>query len=346
MSESKYYDGTKILSMKDLNGETPELFMITTNRTGGKTTYFNRWCVNRFKKDDEKFMLLYRYSYELGSVADKFFKDINTLFFPKDVMTAKVVDKGAYVELFLNKVPCGYAAAINNADQVKKHSHVFSDVQRILMDEFQSETNHYCSGEVTKFLSIHKSVARGQGQQYRYVPVIMLSNPVSIINPYYTELGISARLRDDTKFLRGNGFILEQGYNEGASEASKLSGITRAFSSNKYTAYANEAIYLNDNKAFIERPHGKCMYICTLRYKGKDYGVKEYADAGVIYCDDRPDITHTVKISVTTDDHNINYVMLKKNDFMLSNLRFFFEKGCFRFKNLHCKEAVLSALSY
>lgn len=36
-----YYDGTKLLSMKDLNGREPELFMVTTNRTGGKTTWFS-----------------------------------------------------------------------------------------------------------------------------------------------------------------------------------------------------------------------------------------------------------------------------------------------------------------
>lgn len=35
----KYYDGTKLLSMLDINGNKPEIYMCTTNRTGGKTTY-------------------------------------------------------------------------------------------------------------------------------------------------------------------------------------------------------------------------------------------------------------------------------------------------------------------
>ena len=65
-----------------------------------------------------------------------------------------------------------------------------------------------------------------------------------------------------------------------------------------------------------------------------------------MYCDDRPDSTYRLKITVTTDDHEINYVMLKRNDFLLSNLRFLFERGSFRFKDMRCKEAVLSALSY
>ena len=95
----------------------------------------------------------------------------------------------------------------------------------MIFDEFQSETNHYCDNETKKFISIHTSIARGQGEQVRYVPVYMLSNPVSIINPYYVEMGISGRLKDDTKFLRGDGFVLEQGYIESASIEQKNSGI-------------------------------------------------------------------------------------------------------------------------
>ena len=60
-----YYDGTKLLSMLDINGKRPEIYMCTTNRTGGKTFYFSGMLVRRFKKTREKFMLIYRYKYEL-----------------------------------------------------------------------------------------------------------------------------------------------------------------------------------------------------------------------------------------------------------------------------------------
>ena len=56
--KSTFYDGTKLLSMKDLNGETPEIFICETNRTGGKTTWFNRYCVKKFKAGHGKFMLV------------------------------------------------------------------------------------------------------------------------------------------------------------------------------------------------------------------------------------------------------------------------------------------------
>lgn len=341
-----YYDGTKLLSMKDINGKTPEIFMCTSNRTGGKTTYFGRLAVNKFLKYQKKFGLTYRFNYELDDICDKFYKDIGSLFFNGYEMTTKRRASGLFHELFLNDVSCGYAFALNGADQIKKYSHLFSDVDIMLFDEFQSETNHYCPDEVKKFISLHTSVARGQGKQVRYVPVYMMSNPVSIINPYYVAMGISNRLKDDTKFLRGDGFVLEQGFNESASVAQKESGFNRAFAGNEYVAYSSEAVYLNDSKAFIDRPVGNSRYICTLRYHGVDYGVKEYSELGIIYCDDKADRTFRTRITVTTEDHNINYVMLKRNDFFLSNLRVLFERGCFRFKDLRCKEAVLTALSY
>lgn len=341
-----YYDGTKLLSMKDINGKTPEIFMCTSNRTGGKTTYFGRLAVNKFLKYQKKFGLTYRFNYELDDICDKFYKDIGSLFFNGYEMTTKRKASGLFHELYLNDVSCGYAFTLNGADQIKKYSHLFSDVDIMLFDEFQSETNHYCPDEVKKFISLHTSVARGQGKQVRYVPVYMMSNPVSIINPYYVTMGISNRLKDDTKFLRGDGFVLEQGFNESASVAQKESGFNRAFAGNEYVAYSSEAVYLNDSKAFIDRPVGNSRYICTLRYHGVDYGVKEYSEQGIIYCDDKADRTFRTRITVTTEDHNINYVMLKRNDFFLSNLRVLFERGCFRFKDLRCKEAVLTALSY
>lgn len=343
---NEYYDGTKLLSLKDLNGKTPEIYICTTNRSGGKTTYFSRLCVNRFLDKKEKFGILYRFKYELDDCANNFFKDIKNLFFKKHNLTSQRKSDGIYHEFFLDDVPCGYAISLNSADQLKKRSHLFSDICRIMFDEFQSETNHYCDNEVKKFISIHTSIARGEGKFVRHVPVYMISNPVTMLNPYYVEMNISNRLNDKVNFLRGDGYVLEQGFVKGASEAQKTSGFNRAFSSNSYVWYSSEAIYLNDMKAFVEKPDGIPRYIATLRYNGVDYAIKEYLNDGIIYCDDKPDRTFKNKLVVTTEDHNINYVMLKNNSMFISGLRYYFERGCFRFKNLQCKEAILKALSY
>lgn len=346
MKESVYYDGTKLLSLSDKNGEKPEIYVSTSNRSAGKTTYFNRLAVNAFLKRGEKFGLIYRFKYELSDIAEKFFKDINGLFFPEHDMSSERKAGGIYHDLFIDDMHCGYAFALNSADQIKKYSHLFSDVSRLIFDEFQSETNNYCPDEIRKFISLHMSIARGQNKQVRYVPVYMISNPVTLINPYYVEWNISSRIKSDTKYLKGDGFVLEQGFNESASKANKESAFNRAFSQNRYMEYAAQNVYLNDNTAFVEKPDGIGKYLATIKYNNYTFGIREYAEAGIIYCDDHADMSFPFKLTVTTDDHDINYVMLKKNDLFLSSLRYYFDKGCFRFKDLKCKDAILKVLSY
>lgn len=341
----KYYDGSKLLSMQDINGNKPELYFVTTNRTGGKTTFFRRYLTKRFLNYGEKFMLIYRYRNEIDNVGNEFFKDIQGLFFPNNNMTSKSMCNGVYHELFLDEKSCGYAVALNSADTIKKLSHFFSDVDRMLMDEFQAENGRYCTKEIEKFVSIHTSVARGRNKQSRYVPVYLLGNPVTLLNPYYTALGISHRLRNDTKFLRGEGWVVEQGYNAGASKAQSESAFNRAFAHEKIMQYQSQGIYLQDSKSFIEQPTGKNKYVCTIRYNRKNFSIREFSLNGYMYCDDKADLTYPLKISVTTEDFNINYVMLKQNDWIIKTLRSMFDNGLFRFKNLECKEAIMEFLA-
>lgn len=342
-----YYDGTKLLSLLDLKNKKPEIYLCTTNRTGGKTTFFGRLCINKFIKNNSKFMLLYRFKYQTSDLGGSFYKDIGSLFFQGHEFSTKNRNKGVYQELFFDGVSCGYATSLSAADAIKNVSHMFSDVDRILMDEFQSETNHYASNEVQNLISIHTSVARGQYKQVRYVPVYMCANAVTLLNPYYAALGISSRLSTETKFLRGNGYVLEQGYVETASRAQRESAFNQAFcKTQKYVDYASENVYLNDSTAFIEKPKGAGKYVVTLRYKNKHFAIREFINQGVIYCDNRPDMSFPYKLAVTTDDHAINYVMLKNNDILVSSMRFFFERGAFRFRDLECKEAIFAMLSY
>ena len=261
-------------------------------------------------------------------------------------MTSKKEADGVYYNLYLNDIHCGYAIALNKADMIKKNSHLFSDICRMLFDEFQSETENYCPNEITKFISIHTSIARGGGKQVRYLPVYMLSNPVSLLNPYFSAFDIAPRLQKNTKFLRGDGWVLESGFYESASQAQKASAFNRAFANNKYVAYSSENIYLNDSETFIEKLSGGGRYIATLKYEDSYFSIKEFSELGIVYCDDKYDTSFPRKIALTTADHQINYVMLKNNDLFFAQLKSYFLKGCFRFKNIKCKTAIMKALSF
>lgn len=348
-----YYDGTKLLSLKDIDGGQPEIYMVAGTRTAGKTTYFNRLVFNKFIKKGEKFIILVRFSYQVKSGADKFWNTISSLFFPWYTMETEPLVDGKFREIFVYpndqeelRKSCGYVIAINDAGLVKDNSALFNDASCMILDEFQSIDNKYCDEEATKVQSIHTSVARGQGEQVRYVPLYMMSNTVSILNPYYVAFGISTRLDKKTKFLKGEGFVLEITSNESAKQALKSSAFNRAFKDRTMLNHEAENVYLNDSDAFVERMTGKNRYICTIKYNGREFAIRSYDDKGIIYCDGSADASFPVRFCVTTDDHQINYVMLKNNDLFFAKLRYFFKKGCFRFRDLQCKEAIIKTLSY
>ena len=123
-----FYDGTKLLSMLDLKGEKPEIYLCTANRSAGKTTFFNRMVTKKFLEDHEKFAILYRFNYELDDISDKFFKDIGFLFFNEFTMRDERKSNGIYHELFIKRkndpdeydgLSCGYAITINSSDQIR-----------------------------------------------------------------------------------------------------------------------------------------------------------------------------------------------------------------------------------
>ena len=336
-----YYSGYKLLNTKDLNNQAPEIFITTGNRSCGKTTFFSKYLVDNFINNNKKFCLLYRFNYELDDISDKF-KDYT--------MTNKRKAHGRYHELFLcnsdNKKSCGYGIAINNADQIKRNSHLFSDTSIMLFDEFQSETNHYCTNEIQKFISIHTSIARGNGEVVRYLPVIMLSNTVSLLNPYFTALGISQRLTDNTKIMRGDGYVLEQYYNNDVAVKQKQSAFNRAFANDSYINYSSSNTYLKDNKTFIESLSGNFQYIMTFKSENNLYTIKKKINEDIYYCDDKPDITCPFKYCKNTEDLTPEFTLIRQNLIALQSLRIKFETSKFRFKNIQCKNACINFLSY
>ena len=341
-----FYDGAKLLSMKDLSGNTPEIFLSVGNRSIGKTTWFNRYAVKRYKEKHRKFCLVFRWNYELTECADKFFKDIQRLFFREDTMIERRRANGIFVELFLNEQSCGYCVALNHADSLKKFSHLLSDVDLMIFDEFQSENNHYCPNEIAKLMSIHTSIARGNGEQVRYVPLVMLSNKVSLINPYFLSLGISDRLRDDTKFLRGDGFVLEQIFKDNVAQDQIASGFNRAFKNEDYVKYAAMNVYLNDNTAFIDKPKGNSRYIATLKNNNNTYSIRHYVEEGLYYVDKSVDEDFKTKLTFDASSHDPEFIMVGTNSPYVLMLKGIFERGIIRFKNQECKSAFFEMLKY
>jgi len=276
---SKYYNGDKIRTILDRNGELPEIVIVEGNRSAGKTVNFNNYVFQQFLKHGQKFGLLYRYKYEISEVSNKFFKVIKDIYNYNGEFTEKSRAHGSYHELFYNDKSCGYAFALNAAEQVKKQSLEFTDIDYIIFDEFQSEYGNYASDEIIKFMSIFTSVARGKGKQHRYVRMFMLSNSIDMNNPYYNVWGISKKmLLNGSKFIRGNGYVLERNFNESAVEAMKQSSFLKAFANSAYydnLTKKNNYLRNTDDLILLDYDLSEFRYYFTIKHNNKLFGVWE-----------------------------------------------------------------------
>lgn len=336
-----YYDGCKLLSLLDLKGKDPDIYISTSNRSAGKTTFFLRMVINRFLTKQKKFCLLYRYSYEMES-SNNYYKDVKQLFF-QDCDFDSNLDRDLKINfLMINNQNCGYGISLNNVDAIKKNSHLLNDVDTIIFDEFQPETNKYLKDEVNKLISVHRSIARGGGAQVRRVRLIMISNHVCIYNPYYVSLGIHKKLYKNTKYLRGNGFVLENNYNEHAAKANLESGFMRAFSDRKYSDYIIGSGYLYSNENFVEKINGKKEYLLNI-VQNKEY-IGIYSVNNFLYASDEANKCFNVNITTNIEDHCENTTLISRYSPYFLLIKSNFDKGYFRFKNEKIKNDIIDFL--
>ena len=257
-----YYDGTKLLSMQDINGSRPGIYISTSNRSAGKTTFYNSYLLRKFVQTGEKFAIMKRYVDDVPTTGANFFGALDV---PADISPGiarlyqghEMKQEGkrgdAYSVLKYDGNVCGYVLCLNRANRIKQASNLLSDINTILFDEFVPETGQYVSNEIDKFLSIITSIARGGGKQQRYLRVILISNYVTLMNPYYEAMGITERLKPDMKYLKGDGYVVEQVVNEDAKHAVEQNAIIRSFKQgSSYTDYLTGGHYLLDNSALIE----------------------------------------------------------------------------------------------
>ena len=348
MSESKYYSCDYLLTLKDANGLIPDIYIVDGNRTAGKSVSMKKRIIDTFlkhKTNECQFMYLYRNKIDMKNVAETFFDDIKPIYYPEMEMTDKTLFNGAVVELSLDGIICGYAVPLSISRKLKRMRALFINVGCMFFDEYQDEDNMYLPGEVGKLFSIHTTVASGNGKQSRRVPLYMASNTVSMLNPYYSALGINKLLRSNTKILRGDGWVFEKTFNTNAQKEFQNSAFNRAFSKSSYYKYASENVYLNDNTALISKPSGHSEYFLSIRYNGEWYNVRKYNTC--VYVSEGYDQSFprrvTFQVSDVIDDRAM---MVTNSNYIVMILRSYFHTGIVRFDNLKSKNMLLDMLAY
>lgn len=342
-----YYDGSTLLKKKTLSGDLPEIFISQTLRTYGKTTWFNHLVMDHWHESDKRvpFGLLFRYKYELEGVAMRFQESVRELYYPGLEMTQTPIMQGSIMELFANDELCGYAFCLSGFEAVKKCSNMLSSIREYIFDEFQNEDGKYIKNEVNKFISIHTSIARAPGKPVRYVPVYMLANKVSLFNPYYTAMGITGRFQKRTKYLRGDGYVMESLSNVDLSQRMQNSGFNKAFASEDYMRYITDVDFLNEGEADdILKLAGEKRYFCNLSDGSKlCYGV--YRSGPLTYISAKGNPTSKQNIGLSKRAHfQLGSGVINRTEF-LRFLREQYNEGSLFFQNDKVKTNVINCLT-
>lgn len=286
----KYYDGDYLMSCTDMNGEKPGFYIVCSPERGpGKTTYFSRRLIRNFLDKGEQFALLCRDIGDLGRVASGILNSYldNSIFDNERARYTcyeRIAQKGAYSEIHLafgegeerEDDLCGFVLPIRAAEKLKRCSSNFVHVAVMFFDEFQPMQNSvYLKDEIQLLTYIFDSVARGEGEQSRYVPIILSSNTISLGNPYFTALGLNTKIQSDTKMYKGDGVVFEQVFVKGLKELHQSNPFHRAL--RKHEASRRSNAWINDDGALVMKPEGRGIYLCTIEYMGDMFGLLDYS---------------------------------------------------------------------
>lgn len=346
-----YYNLDNILKETDSKGNEPGVYLINTNRSGGKTTALLKYALDKNDKGEEV-VLIYRHNYELCACNDLFL-DVLSLFRPNAEIEAKGKAKGLFYKLtyketledgHISERDLGYAVSLNNVDAIKKYSPMFREVTLAIFDEYQKEDGKYLKGEVDLLMSLMVSISRGGGFQSRNVKLFLLGNNVSLLNPYYIHFGIYKRITKNTHFLRGDGWISEHDFIESAGRAIAENPVTKALGK-KQLSYLISNAYLIDTTAFICKPKGKSVYLFTIVTEDGDFGVREFFEEGVIHVSEKPDPSCSTRLAFKAGNHTQNTMLLESYSYTWQNIRNAFNGAYLTFDTVKSKNVIMELLA-
>lgn len=318
MDSSKFYSNKKVLSYNR------NFMFVLGNRSAGKSFCWKCYCVDQFLKQHKQFIYMRRYDNELDNVKTLFddiqFKYPNVKF---DV-------KGK--EFYINDEIAGWAVPLSLAYKLKSVS--FVNVHTIFYDEFLSESKRYIKNEVDLAFNFYQTVARGGGECIRDVKFVFVANAVSMFNPYFNQLNIKPKIG----YTKTNSYVVEMFTNDDVNEEIKKSQFYNLIKDSKYGGYALSNDFYLDSMSFVEKVNLKNgRYLCTLKYMNSHYGVYMFED--FIYVCSKFNLQFPTRYAFTTQDHNINYIMIYKNkhNYTLDLLREAFKHSQMKFESMKIK---------
>ena len=244
---------------------------------------------------------------------------------------------------------CGFAYALVQSQDIK--SNPFPLVDTIIFDEFIRRKEGrlgYLNNEVFTFLEICHSVFRDRFDTKAF----LLSNSLSVINPYFLEFGIEPT-GDKTYFKPKNRkyekyVIAEVTRDEYKREFEELSPFEQMASQHdEYGAMATNNQFIEDTNVFIGKRPKKTTYVFRYIYEGSNFGVWADGVNGLLYVSDKFDPQHKAVYAMSQRDQteNIPLITSWRSNYHMSKLVTAYKKGVIRFESQAIKTKTLELLA-
>lgn len=336
----EFFSLQEVKQKTDLNGKSPRMVMICGNRIGGKTTALVEESICEYLERGKTTVWLFRDVGELDT-APSVYDDVVERKYPDVTISGKKFGDNLGVLICWNDGIIGIAIALKRRDKIKRFRALFKDLSLVVFDEFLPEDGKYLQNECGMFVSVYLTLISGGGKQYRDdVKFYLIANQVNAINPYFIRFGIVNRLRPDTKFLRGDDWILQLYVSTTAKDYICNDALIRQLSPDT-TAYSAGDRFLIDHTKFIVKPKGKHKYLYTIKFNDKYYGVCDYYRYVLI-----TDKGEKNEVTVCFDykDQDEHTYMLKKSHANYKNLVELYNMGLIRFNSAESKDMFINLL--
>lgn len=324
-NEKVYYDLGRLLSFN-------KLLSISIGARGlGKSYAAKRWAINNFLKNKKQFIYIRRYKTEFNNIKN-YFSDIQDRY-PDHKFS---VGRGEFI---IDGEVAGYYIGLSTSQTQKSNS--FPNVNIIIFDEFIIDKGKltYIKGETQLFLDMIETIARTRDD----VRILMISNAISSINPYFLMWNIYPREGD--RFICKDQIIVEINKNIDFINFKKQTKFGQLIDGTEYGKYAIENAFLRDNKEFIEKIEGRahCMY--GIKINGRTYSVWSGIESGLLYMTKKDVENGLFVYAITDEDHQKDLLRIHKQADILKRLKMIHDIGLLRFDCLESKSAFYEIMN-
>ena len=281
---------------------------IIGQRGGGKSFGTLKFCIDRYLKTGEQFIILRREQKEMD--------DSKPTLFDAIVKEGVIPDHAFHAKgdrLYCDNKVMGYAVALSTS--MKKKSINYAGVAWIIFEEFMVDgvNSRYLGRgdqEVQLFLNFYETVARMRPKQPR---VFFVANAFSTVNIYFTFFNIKIAPPFKRYQLHGPHICVCIWSDDTYMEAKKQTAFYQLIQDTPFASHAYDNKFMLDSDHFIKKQKPKDMeYTFSIRYMGTTYGVFTNF-AGDYYVTDRKgNATPHNTVSLSLDDNRPDNINIRR----------------------------------